>query len=391
MTGRWVGALATLPALLVLYCSCASSAQDSSSSVSDAFAAASEGVLARWHDYALMSITPQFSWAVLPATTAPKVLDRYNERLDMPVLFSVSAANRTHVSLSIASGMVSDTPTRLPTQTASALGVPQSGVERTVVTPSLVEQWDDGSTAKLSAVLAYQRFASLGLGVAPVGNYAPPPTYTYAGNSSYGAGARFDLGGPLVNDNLRWGVAYQSHVGMDSFQNYRGVFSDQGDFDIPSNASLGVSYSLSPMFGVDVGVQRVMYSEITPFTSSSMPTRFLALLGDGASPMFAWRDLTVYSVGWTMHDEDIGNLELRYTTRQQPVPTSALLEHALASDTANDMVSLGWSRAVGLNSRMSFAASYASSPYLLMMPAYRTTNNATAGQVEFEALYSVGF
>jgi len=190
---------------------------------------------------------------------------------------------------------------------------------------------------------------------------------------------------------VHWGVAYQSRVGMDSFSNYRGVFSDPGDFDIPANASVALSYSLTPTFGLDVGVQRVMYSSITPFTSSSLPTRFLALLGDGASPVFAWRDLTVYSVGWTMHDDDVGNLELRYTTRQQPMPTSVLLEHALAADTANDMVSLGWSRAVGDNAHMSFAASYASSPYLLMMPAYGTHNNSTAGQVEFEALWSVGF
>jgi hypothetical protein len=286
--------------------------------------------------------------------------------------------------------MVSDTPTLLPNSTATTLGVPQSGVERTVVTPSLVQQWDDGSTAKLSAVLAYQRFASLGLGVSPLQNETLPPTWADAGNTSYGAGARLDLGGPL-SDRLHWGVAYQSRVGMDAFTNYRGVFSDPGDFDIPANASVALSYALTPTFGVDVGVQRVMYSAITPFTSPSLPTRFLALLGDGASPVFAWRDLTVYSVGWTLRDSDIGNLEVRYTTRQQPVPTSALLEHALAPDTANDTVSLGWSRALGDNSHMSFAASYASSPYLLMIPSYRSHDNSTASQVEFEALWSVRF
>jgi hypothetical protein len=392
MTGRWVGALATVPALLFSYASAVTAAQGTSPRASNAHASNSESVLTRWHDYALSSITPQFSWAALPATNAPpNVLDHYGARLDMPPLFSAGPATSTHVSLSIASGFVGDTPGMVTDSAPSLLGVPQSGVERTVVTPSLVQQWDDGSSAKLSAVLAYQRFATMGLGVSSAQSDIVLPNWADAGNTSYGAGARFDLGGPLINDRVRWGVAYQSHVGMDSFDNYRGVYSDAGDFDIPSNASVAVSYSLTPTFGVDVGVQRVMYSEITPFTSPSLPTRFLALLGDGASPIFSWRDLTVYSLGWTMHDEDIGNFELRYTTRQQPVPTSVLLEHALAPDTANDMVSLGWSRAVGENSHMSFAASYASSPYLLMMPVYHTHDNSTAGQVEFEALYSVRF
>lgn len=390
MTGRWVGALATLPALLSFSIS-ASAAQDSASTVSEAFSAASESVLTRWHDYALSSITPQFSWAVLPATNAPPgVLDSYGKRLDSPTLFKVGSASHTHVSLSVATGMVSDTPSVVPSQTSNLVGVPQSGVQRTVVTPSLEQQWDDGTSAKLSAVLAYQRFASLGLGMSSLQNGVLPPTWGDVGNTSYGAGARVDFGGPL-SENLRWGAAYQSRVGMDAFANYRGVFSDSGDFDIPANASVGLSYALTPVFGVDLGVQRVMYSEITPFTSPALPTRFLALLGDGASPVFAWRDLTVYSVGWTMHSEDVGNVELRYTTRQQPLPTSVLLEHALAPDTANDTVSVGWSRALGVNSHMSFAASYASSSYLLMMPSYRSRDNLTAGQVEFEALYSVGF
>ena len=380
------------PALLFSLSTSAAPAEgDQFAASANALASNYESALSRWHDYALASITPQFSWAVLPATSAPpRVLDSYGARLDMPPLFSLSKNTNTHIAISVASGVVADTPSLLTSRTSSSLGVPQSGVQRTVVTPSLVQEWGDGGAAKLSAVLAYQRFASLGFGMSQWQDEIMPPTWAESGNTSYGAGARVDVGGPL-NERLRWGVAYQSRVGMDAFQNYRGVFSDPGDFDIPASASVGIRYALTPAFGVDVGVQRVMYSAITPFTSGSLPTRFLALLGDSASPMFAWRDLTVYSLGWTLHDNDLGSLELRYTTRQQPLPTSVLLEHALAPVTANDMLSLGWSHALSQNSQMSFAASYASSPYLLMMPTYRSRDSATASQVEFEALWSVRF
>jgi len=390
MTGRWVGALATVPALLFSIAASAvpTGAGDARASENGADR---ETVLSRWHDYAIASITPQFSWAVLPATTAPpQVLDHYGARLEVPSPFAIGKDSSTRVAISVSSGIIADTPSRFASQTSSVLGIPQTGVQRTVITPSLEQDWGNGGSVRLSAVLAYQRFASLGLGVSQWEGGYLPPTFAGSGNSSYGAGARLDVGGP-ISERLRWGAAYQSRVGMGAFSNYRGVFSDAGDFDIPANASVGLSYALTPAFGVDVGVQRVMYSAITPFTSSSLPTRFLALLGDSASPVFAWRDLTVYSVGWTVHDDDLGNVELRYTTRQQPLPTSVLLERALAPETANDMVSLGWSRAIGANSHMSFAASYASSPYLLMMPAYRSRDNATASQLEFEALWSVRF
>ena len=163
-----------LPALLFSYTANAEPA-DADSAGPSAHASGSESVLTRWHDYALATITPQFTWAALPATNAaPNVLDQYGARLDMPPLFSSGPARNTHVSLSVATGMVSDTPSHLASQAATVLGMPQSGVERTVVTPSLVQQFDDGSSAKLSAVLAYQRYASLGLGMSQFGNQVQP-------------------------------------------------------------------------------------------------------------------------------------------------------------------------------------------------------------------------
>jgi hypothetical protein len=344
-------------------------------------------VLSRWHDYALSSITPQFSWAVLPQEYgAPRVLDNYSGVVARAPLFQAQQAASTHLAVSIATGTVSDTPSVLPDQAVRLTGLPQSGLQRTVVAPSLASEWGSHGSLRLTGVLAYQRFASLGLGTTD--GWSPRPSWF--NESSYGAGARIDVGNAL-NDRLRWNFGYQSRVGMGALANYRGVFADPGDFDIPASASASFSYAVTPHFGVDVGVQRVMYSAITPFTSSNLPTRFLALLGDSGSPVFAWRDLNVYSIGWTLRDADYGALQLRYTTRQQPVPTSRLLENALAAATANDTISLGWSRGLGTNSNLSFAASYATSPYYLLMPSYLARNDGTASQFEFEANWSMRF
>ncbi len=352
-------------------------------------AAADESVLSRWHDYALSSITPQFSWAVLPASYgAPRVLDNYSGDVEKAPLFEARNALATHLGISVATGTVSDTPSVLPNQPAHLVDLPQPGLQRTVIAPTLAREWGDRGSIRLTGVLAYQRFASLGLGTTVTDGWAPLPTRF--GDSSYGAGARVDVSS-VLGDGLRWNLGYQSRVGMGAFANYRGVFADPGDFDIPASAMASVSYALTPRFGMDVGVQRVMYSAITPFTSSNLPTRFLALLGDGSSPVFAWRDLNVYSVGWTLHDADIGNVMLRYTTRQQPIPTSTLLANALAPATANDMISLGWSRGFGAHSSLSFLASYATSPYYLLMPSYLARSDGTASQFEFEALWSMRF
>ncbi|MEP7096129.1 MAG: hypothetical protein ABI748_00580 [Dokdonella sp.] len=319
---------------------------------------------------------------------APRVLDNYSGNVEKTPLFEARNAMATHLGISIATGTVSDTPSVLPNQPEHLVDLPQPGLQRTVIAPTLARDWGDRGSIRLTGVLAYQRFASIGLGTTVADAWAPPPPRF--GESSYGAGARVDVSSAL-GDGLRWNLGYQSRVGMGAFANYRGVFADPGDFDIPASATASVSYALTPQFAMDIGVQRVMYSAITPFTSANLPTRFLALLGDGSSPVFAWRDLNVYSVGWTLRDAGIGNVMLRYTTRQQPIPTSSLLANALASATANDMISLGWSRAFGVRSNLTFLASYATSPYYLLMPSYLARSDGTASQFEFEALWSVRF
>ncbi|MFC5487945.1 hypothetical protein [Dokdonella soli] len=361
----------------------------SSASSSRVEAAADEPVLGRWHDYALSSITPQFSWAVLPPSYgAPQLLDNYSGDVARAPLFKARETSATRLGISVATGTVADTPAVLPNPSPHLIGVPQPGLQRTVIAPTLASDWGDRGTLRLTGVLAYQRFASLGLGMTATDGWAPPPPWL--SDSSYGAGARVDVGS-AIGSRLRWDVGYQSRVGMGAFANYRGVFADAGNFDIPASATAGLSYALTPQFAVDIGVQRVMYSAIKPFTSSSLPTRFLALLGDGSSPVFAWRDLNVYSIGWTLRDEDVGDVQLRYTTRQQPIPTSTLLANALAPATANDMISLGWSRGFGASSNLSFTASYASSPYYLLMPSYLSRSDGTASQFEFEAIWAMRF
>lgn len=350
--------------------------------------ASSDSVLGRWRNYALASITPQFSWAVRPSSDAPpRVIDRYGTRLEIPVSFKPDDSSGVHVSIGAASAIVSETPNL--TAAPALFDFPRQGLERTVVTPSIQQHWGETGVASVTAVLAYQRFASLDLGTTarPEEMQAFAPT---SADSSFGTGVRMDFSSALT-DRLKWGVAYQSRVNMDAFANYRGMFAEPGDFDIPANASFGLSYALTPVVGLDLGVERVMYSDITPFTSAALPIRFLALLGDGASPNFEWRDLTIYSVGWSLHHAAIGDVELRYTTRQQPSPTSHLLEQALAIDESNSTVSLGWSRATGANSHFGFVATYASSPYFLGLPSYRLNNDPQAGRVEFQALWSIRF
>lgn len=345
----------------------------------------------RWQGYALASITPGFAWAIAADATEPHVFDPPADvRALVFVLSTVGQEPSAYFGLSVARAVVDDRPVSLALRAPDvAAELPHQGLQRTVVAPSYIQRWGNTGSVGVTAVLAYQRFVTLGLGEVSIVDDGPIWP-AMAGETSYGGGLRVDAGSRL-GERLGWNVAYQSRVNMDAFNSYRGVYSDPGQFDIPASATVSLSYALTPSLSFDVAAQRVMYSHVAAFTNPALPRRFLALLGTGASPEFAWQDLDVYSAGWTLRDRRLGEIELRYTTRQQPLPTSALLRTALDADPADHTIALGYAHAVGGHARLSFQAVYSSSPYFLGVPSYRSRNDTTGNNVEFEALWALRF
>ncbi len=369
-----MGAL-SLALALPLSCSVFAASGDYRANVAAAQAARdsqSREMPGQWRDYALASITPSFSWAIRPSSerSVPNVLDRYGAGTDSRALLNLEHQPQSSLSVSFTSGLVCP------------------GIERSVIAPSLSYPIGESSNLSVTALFAHQRFATLGIGLVDA-SYLPYSAIV-PGNESSGAGARVDFG-TQFGDRWQWTAGYQSRINMDAFANYRGQFSEPGRFDVPANASIGLRYAITPNMGIDAGVERVMYSNIAPFTSQALPTRMLALLGDGASPEFRWNDLTVYSLGWSLRTRSLGDFALSYSTGQQPEPTSALLARALSQDRADRTLSLAWSRALSRNTHFGVLASYASSPYYLGIPSYRQARDGNVEQVEFQAWWLTRF
>lgn len=376
-TGRVVGALGILLALPL-----------SLPAAADSWRSADDSVRARWNNYALASITPAFHWAARPREArAPDVRDQ-SLGVSGPA-WAMGDASAGALSLTISHGQFADSPGVASGKQGNFMPSLQPALQRTVVTPSYsIPLGPRGTTqARLSAVLAYQRFANPDMGLVDGREPQVMPLLPMGGENSYGRGARLDIQGKAaaLGD---WHASYQSRVDMDALSRYRGMLAEAGDFDIPARWSVGLSRPLSSRLAVDIAADHVHYSQLAPFTSAALPRRFIALLGSGASPNFAWRDLTVYSVGWTLRDAG-GTWQLRYTTRQQPLPTSQLLRNALDEGAASGTVSLGWSLDTGPRSRLSVLGNYASAPYVLGLTPYRHDSDSFRRQLELQAQWSV--
>lgn len=284
-------------------------------------------------------------------------------------------------------------------------GEARMGLETLQLRPGLRREFG-GAEWSVHAVLSYQRFASRGLGQrdwmltgeravlgaasAMTSSQATPVLgfEQWASGSALAVEWRAPLFGAATVD-----AAVQTRTNMEPFRTYRGVYADPGEFDLPANAKFGVSlpWVLGVEQSVRVGVDRRLYSDVEAFTSRALPQRFLSLLGDAGSPEFRWRDLTVYSFEWTARPDRQSAFTLRYSSRQQPEPTSELLRAALATEFTDRNFGLEYARDLGEGRSLRFGATYAPYPYFLGPSLFTVDAAGGRRQVEVEAVLRVPF
>ena len=353
-----------------------------------AVASARDGSLGAWREYARHGVMPEYSWNdAAPAAREPTVLSSLRQVRNHALLES----SAIRMSVNYAEAPAGYAPSSL-VPVEGLLARDRSAIQNELVESSISREFSGVGRFELTAVIAHQRFASAGFGTAVWSAHEDLDGLRGHAQEelSAGHGVRFGYSTPL-NDAFAWNLSLQSKLDMDAFKSYRGVYSEAGDFDLPARVQTQLQWNASPNAALAFGVERVLYSEISAFTSQALPTRFLSLLGDGSSPEFAWRDLTVYSLEGSVVDADGAQWSLRYTTRQQPSPTSRLLERAMRDEFTDTNFAFGYRREFGDFGQLWLAASYAPSRYFLGALPYTRTDLGSGSQIEVEALWAIPF
>lgn len=348
-----------------------------------------------WRNYAVRSMTPDFSWAEQPAKAelVPTVLSTaLTPRSATFPGFGQSLKDGFSIQVSRAAfGESPISGNGFAAQQQTQAGI---GLERTFLTPSLTHSLDESTSVTGSVVLAQQQFATLGFGYSEVPDFVPgamPTSVNPNGfnETSVGSGVRV-MWNERLNDTLGFSAGYQSQIDMQAFQNYRGVFADPGDFDVPAVASAGFAWSPLANHRFGLNVQRVMYSDVAAFTSASLPRHFLSVLGDSDTPTFSWEDLTVYGVDYTWFATRRDAFQFRYATQMQPLPSNDKLRATLESEITDHNFAFMYVRDMARLGALSIAASYAPSQYFLG----NWSNSAASrdgDQIEVEAVWTIVF
>jgi len=246
--------------------------------------------------------------------------------------------------------------------------------------PSISHVMNSGASVSVGGLFVYESFTARGLGANAFGVRG---TELSSGSALT---ARWDSA-PM--GRFSYGAQTQSRVKMDSYQNYLGVFTTPGRFDLPGRVAGNLSWT--DRFGkFTATVERVNYAAVEPFTSASLPDEFLSLLGDSASPRFAWNDLNIYSLSYEAMPSEFDRLTFTWASSQQPSPSSALLRSVLDLES-NRNFALSYSRILGHNARLRFAANYAPTSYFFGPAVIQADSFANPSKLEAEARFEVSF
>ncbi len=241
-------------------------------------------------------------------------------------------------------------------QYAGASGNPTGiNLVQLFIAPTFSMKINNKHTFGVSLNLIYQAFEATGLeGFAGFTSDASTTTnLTGMGqDTSTGWSAKVGWLGELT-DTLSMGIAYQSRSNMSEFDKYKELFAENGDFDIPSNWTVGMKFKATPELNVMFDVQQINYSEVASIANANGSGNGTGVLGASNGRGFGWDDVTVYKLG--MDYQLNNNLIVRagYSNGNQPIGSDDTAFNLIAPAVIEEHVTLGATWTLANNAELS--------------------------------------
>jgi long-chain fatty acid transport protein len=253
----------------------------------------------------------------------------------------------------------------------TALGV---DLMQLVIAPTLSYKITSNNSVGVSPLLAYQRFQANGL-QAFAGLSSDSSNLTNNGYSSAtGAGARVGWLGKFT-DSFSVGAAYSSKIKMSKFYKYKGLFAEEGEFDMPSNYTAGIALKATPQMTFTLDYQMIKYSDSKSVHNPSTNT---GALGTTDGRGFGWDDVSVKKLGFEYKASSTMTYRAGYGKADNPIQSRDVTFNILAPGVVQDHYTLGFTRTMDKDSELTMSYMHAN-------------ENSVSGDSLFTSLGPVGY
>lgn len=202
----------------------------------------------------------------------------------------------------------------------------------------LSEKWRLG----ISAIIAYQSFKARGIAAFAMMSQAPQYLSEMGDDQTFGFGGKIGIQGELA-DGLYFGVTYQTEMFMQKFDNYKGLFAEDGGFDIPSSWTVGFAYELTDRITAVFDLKQIYYNKIKSIANPMSQ----APLGSEAGSGFGWRKMTIFKFGLEHACSDAFKVRAGFSHGKNPIRPTDVLFNILAPGVIEDHITFGISKMLG--------------------------------------------
>lgn len=209
----------------------------------------------------------------------------------------------------------------------------------------------------VSPIIAAQRFKAFGL-QAFIPSSSDPAHVTNNGYEwSYGYGGKIGLQAD-VGAGFRFGASYQSRMYMTEFDDYAGLFAEQGDFDIPPALQAGFAWDSGTGVTVALDYKRIFYDQVDSVANSINNFTIPAPLGADNGPGFGWESINSYKLGVSFEASPSLTLRAGVALNDNPIPSSEVLFNVLAPGVQEQHYTAGLTWQVNPNNALVLGAMY---------------------------------
>ncbi|HMN77764.1 MAG TPA: outer membrane protein transport protein [Burkholderiaceae bacterium] len=243
---------------------------------------------------------------------------------------------------------------------SGTLGVNMSQM---IIAPTAAYKINERNSIGASVLIGYQRFKGYGMQAFDNAPGFPPFTsdpghVTNNGtDTAWGAGLRIGWQGH-VSDTVALGATFATKVYMSKFDKYRGLFAEQGDFDIPMNFGLGIAITPDSRWTIAADYARIYYSQIASVGNPSAPNP-PAPLGADNGPGFGWHDINVFKLGVAYAMNEQWTLRAGINIGGNPIESQDVTINILAPGVVKNHYTAGFTYAPTKADEISAAFMYA--------------------------------
>ncbi|BCB25844.1 hypothetical protein SKTS_07300 [Sulfurimicrobium lacus] len=249
-----------------------------------------------------------------------------------------------------------------------------------IIAPTFAYKVNESNSIGVSPLLGYQRFKADGL-QAFSGFSADANNLTNKGyDSSTGYGIRVGYMGK-INDMVTVGAAYASKMKMGSFDKYKGLFAEQGGFDMPENWNVGIAVKANAKTTVALDYQRINYSGVNSVgnPSTNMNPAIASTLGPVNGRGFGYSDVDVVKLGVEYAYSDALTLRAGYSHTNNPISSRDATFNIIAPAVIEDHFTLGFTYALDKNSEITMAYMHAQENSVSGSSLFNTWTGNTSG------------